>query len=263
MPELIHLFDVPSYKKAVAAELLQTTPVSRGKWQSTDAMGSQADTYERGNVILVGPLHMGETGLVNFTGADMPWASEHFAERVGGVPLNPPPSEARWPWHSAAKDQFKTDAKYDHTYPERMWPIYAGDDHRIEGMGGNSGIRFGYGDLDDVVHQLNEQPFTRQAYLPIWFPEDTGKTQGRVPCSLGYHFIRNGPYLDVNYFIRSCDMTRHLSNDIYFTYMLLEWVTQRLTKPVSETEWGTPYPGRMTMFISNLHILRGDAWRYQ
>lgn len=267
MPDIIYLGEgannVAWLKQKASAEMLQTTPVARGKWQSTDEMGSQADTYEQGNVIVVGPMHPGEQRLIDFTGADMPWARDHFAERVGGVPLNPPPSEAHWPWHGARGDQFKDGGKYDHTYPERMWPKFAGDAYGTRvAVPHHVGVRFKYGDLGDVVTQLQTDPFTRQAYLPIWFPEDTGKTDVRVPCSLGYHFIRNGPYIDVNYFIRSCDMTRHLSNDIYFTYMLLEWVTQRLTKPASETEWGAPYPGRMTMFISNLHILRGDAWRY-
>lgn len=268
MTEIIHLgelADVPWFKQNMGEKMVKGQAISRGKWQSTDEMGSQADTFELSNFIIEGPHHPGEKRLIEWTGADMPWANEHFYERVGGKPLNPPPSEARWPWHSAAKDKFKDDdAKYDHTYPERMWPTKAGTlEKGMLPLQVNYGIRFEYGDLNDVVRQLREEPFTRQAYLPIWFPEDTGKTDVRVPCTLGYHFIRNGPYLDVNYFIRSCDMTRHLSNDIYFTYMLLEWVAQRLCEPISETEWGTPYPGKMTMFISNLHILRGDAWRYQ
>lgn len=263
MTELLRISDVRQFKQTYGRDLVKTVPVSRGKWQSTDAMGDQADTYEASNVVITGPPHMGEGALIEFTGADMPWAYNHFKERVGREPLNPPPSEADWPWHGARGDMFKEGQMYDHTYPERMWPKYAGDGGTIgkekEELAEDPmrGIRFAYGDLDDVVHQLRSEPFTRQAYLPIWFPEDTGQTKVRVPCSLGYHFIRNGSRLDVNYFIRSCDMTRHLSNDIYFTYMLLEWVTSRLTD-----EPHYPFPGRMTMFISNLHILRGDAWRY-
>ena len=30
----------------------------------------------------------------------------------------------------------------------------------------------------DVIDLLEREPFTRQAYLPIWFPEDTGAFHG-------------------------------------------------------------------------------------
>ena len=34
------------------------------------------------------------------------WADEHFQERVGGIPLNPPPSHQRWPYAQKNNAEF-------------------------------------------------------------------------------------------------------------------------------------------------------------
>ena len=137
--------------------------------------------------------------------ADLPWAEDHFQERVSGQPMNPGKAHAYWPYHgrSAALHQRDDEQRYDHNYMERFWPKEAGDRERGEGWRLKAGpgrgmtpygYRFPIGDLTDVVHLLKREPTTRQAFLPVWFPEDTGSTEGqRVPCTLGYHFIiRNG-----------------------------------------------------------------------
>ncbi|QGJ92153.1 thymidylate synthase [Gordonia phage Lauer] len=150
---------------------------------------------------------------------------------------------------------------FDHTYPERMWPKFFASSDRGNVPAIRRGIRFDYGDLQDVVNLLVKDPFTRQAYLPIWFPEDTGSTGGqRVPCTLGYHFIRKGAHLDMKYFIRSCDITRHFHNDVYMAGRLLHWVVAALQD--EQDTFGVPYVGNLTMFISNLHMFTADAWRY-
>lgn len=107
------------------------------------------------------------------------WADEHFNERVGGLPLNPPPSHERWPYAQKNNAEFGGLEKFSHTYPERIWPKFASDvpNSKMEG------IRYEYGDFSDVVNLMHREPFTRQAFLPIWFPEDTGAVEGqRVPC---------------------------------------------------------------------------------
>ncbi len=43
----------------------------------------------------------------------------------------------------------------------------------------NRGIRYRYADLHDVIDTLNKDPLTRQAYIPIWFPEDGSAMPGR------------------------------------------------------------------------------------
>src|SRR5690606_3302482 len=116
---------------------------------------------------------------------NLPWADDHFEERVGGKPLNPGEQYKNWPHYK--NDQFRTeDQKFTHTYMERFWPKYAGEGP----VHPNQGIRYPYGDLDDVVDLLRRDPLTRQAYFPVWFPEDTGAVHGgRVPCTIGYHFL--------------------------------------------------------------------------
>lgn len=176
---------------------------------------------------------------------NLPWADDHFEERVGGIPLNPPPSNEWWPFAQRGNQQFKKSEKFSHTYPERIWP----DKHK--------GVRFEYGNLGDVVNLLREEPYTRQAFLPIWFPEDTGAVhRERVPCSIGYHFIRRADYLHVFYYIRSCDYIRHFRDDIYLACRKLMWIIDELK---SETDvWKDVVPGSYNMFITSLHVFEQE-----
>lgn len=276
-------------RRVLARELLNTTPVDRGSWQSGAA---PSPVYELEDVLLqfnvptltppwAKDIYGYPSDRSSFTERNYLWAEDHFQERVSGKPLNPAPSYLDWPWHS---DKYKEEYKakhlafdhdpnfgrvavelrqqpFDHTYPERMWPKFAGGTPEFPAP--MSGIRFDYGDLQDVIDLLKRDPFTRQAYLPIWFPEDTGSVDGqRVPCTLGYHFIRYGAQLNVKYFIRSCDLTRHLHNDIYMAGRLLQHVVFCLEGCRSSAP-GFPFVGDLTMFISNLHMFTADKWRYE
>jgi len=177
---------------------------------------------------------------------DLPWADDHFAERISGQPLNPPPSEAHWP-HAVNNEQFKQRGLFSHTYPERFWPKEAGNRP--------TGIRYPVGDLSDLIGLLAREPYTRQAYFPIWFPEDTGNVSHvRTPCTLGYHFLLTGDRLDVTYYIRSCDLLRHFRNDIYFTVRLLLHIINELTT----NPWQSVKPGILRMHIASLHCFRND-----
>lgn len=251
----------PFVPEQIAAKMLEGPAYNRGEWQSD---GSSLKTYEFWNCILELSPGMDLKMLQNYIRPDLPWAEDHFQERISGQPLNPPPSAERWPWHQAAKDLHTDELKsYSHTYPERFWPKFANhkqiDDPEMFPPHAHMGIRYPYGDLADLIRVLKDRPFTRQAYLPIFFPEDTGAPVGqRIPCTLGYHFIRNGQKLDCNYFIRSCDMTRHLRNDMYMAARLLQYVNSQV-----KSDYGLPYIGKVTMFISNLHIFEEDAWRWR
>ena len=197
---------------------------------------------------------------------NLPWADEHFEERVGGYPLNPPPSAKTWPFAQAGHKQH-TDhwGQFSHTYPERFWPKHAG--HEISGYcaglgldevceaGPQAGIRFQYGDLMDVVHLLAADSDTRQAFLPIWFPEDTGATKGqRVPCSLGYHFMIREGKLNITYMIRAVDFMRHFRDDTYMAVRLALWVCETL-----EGFMGVQVmPGNLIMHTISMHCFAGD-----
>ena len=218
------------------------------KWQALDATHRpELATYEQLFFSFKTPMR--HTNLKAYQidiKPDLPWADDHFAERISGQPLNPPPSEAWWP-HAPTNATFKVDGeKFSHTYPERYWPRFD-DNGQLR-----QGIRYRYGDLDDLVALLVAQPFTRQAYMPVFFPEDTGAAHGeRIPCSLGYHFIRRGSYLHIVYYLRSCDFLRHFRNDIYFTVRLLLWVLDR-------TQWTDVRPGTFVMHITSLHLFVND-----
>lgn len=161
---------------------------------------------------------------------NIPWADEHAKERFGGKPLNPPPSHAIWPFNQNGNEAFIKDQVFDHTYPERFWPKHAGDtlEHDLRRTQ-HKGIRFQYGDLNDVIIKLSLDTETRQAFIPIWFPEDTGQDESvRVPCSLGYHIIIRNNYLHITYFMRSVDMIRHYQDDIYLCWKLAHHIKTEL-----------------------------------
>lgn len=234
-------------KDSLVKLLLGMPKMVRPMWQSTTA---PSPAHEISNVVLTFQVPNDMKQWQKDCEPDLPWAETHFQERVSGKPLNPPPSYVDWPWHSKAEAEkfIREGGKFDHTYPERFWPMGKWDPETRS---------YSVGDLADVAIQLHRDPWTRQAYLPIWWPEDTGALRNqRVPCTLGYHFIRNGACLDVNYFLRSCDITRHLHNDIYFTGRLLQWMLYELDNPDLMC-------GKVTIFISNLHMFTNDEWRFK
>ena len=241
-------------------KLLATTPFNIGEWQAMDVGGSPAHaTYELLHETIRYALPPTSQTLKDEVQPDLPWADQHFQERVCGLPLNPAPSHVDWPWAVGRNDRhIDAKGKFDHTYPERYWPKYEKPPSHRESsqIFLRHGIRFTYGDLDDVVNQLAASPYTRQAYLPVWFPEDTGAVDGqRVPCSLGYHFIIREGRLDIVYYIRSCDILRHYTNDVYFTARLAQWMVIRLKSQAIPVEL---VPGNLVMHITSLHGFVGD-----
>jgi hypothetical protein len=245
-------------------------------------------TYELTDVTIgVTKVPMNIAAMGRLFQPDQPWADEHFAERVSGTPHNPPHSAARWPYavrghadHTTCPtcgggarpggdivpmagrhihwcaDPFHNGAtvgRFDHTYPERFWPKHAyGNTHPdADASFPMWGIRFAYGDLSDVVDLLNTNPHTRQAYLPIWFPEDTGATEGqRVPCTLGYHFMIRDGALSMRYYIRSMDVYRHMFNDMYFAGRLMRWMADQVDGV---------HTGDLIVHIASLHMFTNDV----
>ncbi|HVJ70563.1 MAG TPA: hypothetical protein VM531_03480 [Sphingomicrobium sp.] len=204
---------------------------------------------------------------------NLPWADRHFEEeRVSGQPINPGETWKIWPYARSAAAHLREGENvpaYDHSYAERYWPKYAGlmPGGKLglnEYDEGHQGIRFPIGDLDDLICVLRDDPLTRQAYLPIYFPEDTAAaTMGkRVPCTLGYHFIRRpdlqgNDLLHIVYPMRSCDFVRHFRDDVYLTVRLLLWVLDRL-RDLDRDEWGQVSPGTFRMHITSLHMFVQD-----
>lgn len=272
----------PSFKEVVA-DLRQQMKhtghvIHTEKWQSIEiAKKPEAEMRELINVDFKVP--MGSEDLDCYRDSikpNLPWADKHFEqERASGEPINPGWTWKEWPWgHSA--DKFRREGEqYSHSYAERYWPKFAGMYNEKGGVlpntdpitkwmarsvGLNHGIRYDYGDLQDVVNLLVREPLTRQAYLPVWFPEDTGVVHGeRVPCTLGYHFLQRGGYLHLFYPIRSCDLVRHFQDDLYLTVRLVLWVLDQCRKQ-DEGYWKAVKPGMFSMWIGSLHCFVND-WR--
>jgi hypothetical protein len=230
------------------------------KWQSIDAPDAMWEKFNHSFSFMI-PERVGD--LVREVKPNLPWADDHFDERVSGIPLNPPPSNEWWPFNQRKNEEFKKEEQFSHTYPERMWPKFGGEkfgkslmsDHIEEPQ---RGLRYDYGDFDDVVNLLKNEPFTRQAFLPIWFPEDTGSVHGeRVPCTIGYHFIRRGDHLHVIYYIRSCDFIRHFRDDVYLACRKVLWVLDKL-KQMDHERWKDVKPGWYTMHITSLHCFNKE-----
>jgi hypothetical protein len=243
-------FDFGTIYTGLAQQLRQAPLVEVGEWQAIrDKDIPQTHTREIEDVIFSWPIPNSVSALKALVHPNLPWAEDHFLERVSGVPYNPPPSHEWWPYAQKSNDQHRKEEIFSHTYPERFWPKKAGRFALHHEMG-PQGVRYSYGDLDDVVRLLQESTYTRQAYLPVWFPEDTGAVHGeRVPCSLGYHFmVRNGR-ISCRYFIRSCDFLRHFRDDVYLAARLTQWIGDRLE--------GIK-PGNLTMVIGSLHVFDGE-----
>lgn len=249
----------------LAKMMLETDPIRVGEWQALDVSASRAhDTYELEDVSIRFSHQLNIEDVSIMEGVNASWAEEHFQERVSGIPYNPAPSHVRWPWsrHNATHQEGEQEV-FSHTYPERFWPKWAGLPVAYENIKSeigretiaHRGIRFEYGDLMDVVNLLKRSPYTRQAYVPIWFPEDTGAVHGkRVPCTLGYHFLYRDKRLSMRYYIRSCDLVRHFSDDIYMALLLQRWMVNMI-----DSEQAPCMRGDMTMHIGSLHAFRGDT----
>lgn len=238
------------------------------KWQGIDISDKpEYHFWEILNVHFQAPIG-DEEHLNDIIKPNQPWADVHFEERISGIPYNPPPSNEIWPFNQNKNEAFKTDEKFSHTYPERFYPKFAGrfsnDIMIAQGApqkyfrkdGGINGIRYNYGDLDDVINLLRNEPNTRQAFLPVWFPEDTGAVHGgRVPCTIGYHFIHRRGYLHITYYIRACDYLRHFRDDIYLACKLLYYILNQLRVNVSSSiDWDNVKAGIFTMQIVSLHV---------
>lgn len=269
--------DLKTAHMKLSRSFLQAPHVHPQKWQGVDVskrpeakmaellheevkIAMQSDNYE---------------AYQNIPGLNLPWCDRHFAERISGAPMNPGTEWANWPWSSSAADHLEPNGMFNHNYMERYWPKHAGDhqgptktakewwDNEEELADGrpfaiNNGIRYEYGDLGNVIDLLAQEPDTRQAYLPIFFPEDTGTMNPtRKPCTLGYHFILRHGYFHCTYYMRSCDFVRHWADDCYLTIRLHLWILDQLRSRDRAT-WGDVKPGFFVMHITSLHLFIND-----
>lgn len=265
--------------RPIVSRMIEAPVVSAPRWQGVD-VSKKPDMQAQ--EILNCSSHIDLEGIedLRFYRAalrpDLPWADNHFEERVCGAPINPGVEWANWRMGKGA-DAFRNErGLFNHNYMERIWPKYAhyndliGATRTVEewdtkmraeqpttGFTRNQGIRKPYGDLNNLIELLAENPLARQAFLPMFFPEDTG-SHDRTPCTLGWHFICRDDRFHMVYYLRSCDLINHWHNDIYMAARLLLYVLDELRKRDLET-WERVYPGTLTAHITSLHCFRGQA----
>lgn len=236
-------------------------PIHTTKWQGLDiSKRPEAEMRELLGWDFRIPLHTEDLDSYRKDiGPNLPWADHHFDERVGGKNINPGTTWKTWPWARSAAGFTDSKGRFEVNYMERYWATLPFLDtpesglmcERLTGIRGRP-----YGDLGSIVTLMEKDPMTRQAYLPIFFPEDTG-AGGRVPCTLGYHFIMRGGYLHCYYPIRSCDFFRHFRDDCYLTVRLVLWLLNELRRRDPDT-WNSVKPGFYSMWIGSLHLFIND-----
>jgi len=251
------------------------------QWQGVSTQGrNDLETYELMNYNFTHRLK-GVEDLAYWKGdiePNLPWADDHFKERVCGAPLNPGIQWRNWPWGNSASNFLGEAGMFNHNYMERYWPKEAGlmeaptyTSDEFEDLirsdwvtASRKGIRNEYGDMNDLVESLASKPLSRQEWYPIFFPEDVGEVVGgRKPCSLGYQFWVRDKELHVYYPLRSCDFFRHMRDDIYLTVRLMLWVLNKCRSlhqkhPEKYPNWLEVSPGTFTMHCTSLHVFVND-----
>lgn len=166
------------------------------------------------------------------------WAVNDFQERIISTRLrNLPgvnPGEA-WRMRADVWKPFLHNGRFAYTYSERFGRHVSGE-----------------GALMRVINELKRNPDTRQAVLPMFdcyadLPNLGGIA--RVPCTLGYQFLRRREQLDLFYMMRSTDFKTHFPLDIWMALELQSFVASCL-----DCE-----RGRFTFFSGSLHLYAKDA----
>ena len=240
---------IPEVVSQAKTHLLNTTTVEEvGKWQGTNEHSKQ-----RIKILYCWDFRVrmpeNQVALQEDSGADQPWAEDHFQERISGSPLNPGKTYKYWPYNKFKEkgDSYLEGGEFTHTYMQRYFPP------RLKG------IKYNYGDLNNLIDHLKGHINSRQGYLPVWYPEDTGAEHGgRLPCTLGYLFFVAEDYLSCNYYIRSCDFYRHFKNDIYLTIRLAQHLYSELKAGGNNRDLKL---GVLNMYVANLHLFEADINR--
>ena len=224
--------------------------VDNYRWQGIKTADSEQTNQMKEIVFLNFKAKMPQTevaahGLLDFPRLKMgDWAEEHFQERISGIPHNPPPSHIRW--HNGTSGDYKSEAEtevFSHTYPERFWY------NKLV----PNGLRFANGNLASIIDIFKADPNTRQAFMPMFLPEDlvASAVGERVPCSLGWNFIQRNGNLHMAYALRSCDAIRHFANDLYMAIRLAQWVNE-------EAFDGELNMGFFQMNVTSFHCFKND-----
>jgi thymidylate synthase len=232
-----------SIKKCYQDLYANGNPATSKKWQAIDI---DSELYEIINRYL--QMDMPETieELALETKADLPWSENHFQERISRNPANPGYEYLNWPYYKPEDHNslFRSEGEtyFSHTYMERFWP-----DKNLKGTGK---MGYNFGDFDDLIERIKEDPGTRQAFYAIWHPQDSANDGVRLPCTIGYHFLIRNNKMYMTYLIRSCDIFRHFKNDIYMSIRLAQYVRDHVDPSIAM--------GEFSMWIGSLHCWNAE-----
>jgi len=156
--------------------------------------------------------------------ASQPWADAEFDERIS---FTTETGAEAWKLRPEVWQEF-ADRGFSYTYGER----YSSS-------------------LEAIIQELRVHPESRQLFLSVWDPILDPDKLGyqRVPCSLGYWFVKRDGQLDMTYMQRSADFATHFENDQYLSRKLQEYVAGQVGIPA----------GRFTHWIGSLHIYQKDV----
>ncbi len=151
------------------------------------------------------------------------WVMKEFKERISPWPVNP---GYAYKMREKVWNQFLVEGKFDYTYNERV-----------------------HHNVHKIIQELKRHPETRQAILPIYWPEDVDKMgKSRVPCSIFYQFMKRDGKLDIIYVMRSSDFSTHFCNDLWLADEMRRYIANAVNLPI----------GKLIMFVSSLHIYKKD-----
>jgi len=217
----------------------------RQSWQGKDAADADRE--------LVRELTNYQYTVLRPGVADLPrvnreWADAEFKERVSWDHINP--GEAWKKRQEVWFELLEEDGGFSYSYNERLQ--YHGE----------------CGGILDIVELLVQDPTTRRAYLTVWYPGDPFLAQNhRAPCSLGYFFQAEGDQLNMTYYMRSCDWSRHFQDDVYLALALRHHIIEQYNEAVDDEKGASggdsdkPYfkGGSFTHNIANLHVFEKDV----
>lgn len=159
------------------------------------------------------------------------WAVSEWAERKLGIEGNPVNPGTAYKLRSDVWNEFLNEkGKFDYNYSERF--------------------AFNF-QVQKVIEALKRDNLSRQAYITVWFPQDTdylGTAVSRVPCSLSYLFQYRQGKLNMEYSMRSCDFGTHFKNDVFEALMLMAYVADRTNLQL----------GDFIHHIASFHIYQKD-----
>lgn len=156
--------------------------------------------------------------------ATQPWADAEFEERINFVK---PEAGVAWQLRPEVWQEF-ADRGFSYSYGER------------------------YADgLEHIIQELREHPESRQLFLSVWDGIVDAQRFGklRVPCSLGYWFVKRSGALHLTYMQRSADFATHFHNDQYLSHKLQRYVADQVGISA----------GRFTHWVGSLHVYQKDV----